>query len=138
MTALGTILRRFVSALCGVVVVAAPVSAQDRGELLYATHCGACHTAQMHWRASRSVTDWPSLKVEVHKWQVVASLGWTEDEVLDVARYLNDSIYHFDQTNGRLSSTRVCEELSSHPVKKQTMPCGAGSIPLTALRKEAL
>jgi mono/diheme cytochrome c family protein len=94
----------------GVAVVVTSASAQNRGELLYSTHCGACHTAQMHWRASRAVTDWTSLKAEVRKWQVVASLAWSEDDVLDVARYLNDSIYHFELMNSTSSSTRIYEE----------------------------
>jgi mono/diheme cytochrome c family protein len=93
--------------LCGIALLANPASAQGRGESLYSTHCAACHTAQMHWRINGAVKDWPSLKDEVRKWQVVASLAWTEDDVLDVARYLNDSIYHFEQTNERLSSTRA-------------------------------
>jgi hypothetical protein len=43
----------------------------------------------MQWRINGAVKDWTSLKDGVRKWQVVASLAWTED-VLDVARYLND------------------------------------------------
>ena len=133
MTALLSILCRS-TALCGVLMLATPASAQGRGEMLYAAHCSTCHTAQMHWRASRAVTDWASLKIEVRKWQVVASLAWTEDDVLDVARYLNDSIYHFDQTSGSLSSTWTCEERRSRPMKQQSMPCRAGSVVHTASR----
>jgi cytochrome c len=37
--------------------------AQSRGELLYSTHCVACHTAKIHWRDGRAATDcqvsWP-------------------------------------------------------------------------------
>lgn len=102
-------LNRWVAAIfCGTAVFLNPASAQGRGESLYSTHCSACHTAQMHWRVNGAVKDWAGLKVEVRKWQVVASLAWTEDDVLDVARYLNDSIYHFEQTQERLSSTRTC------------------------------
>jgi mono/diheme cytochrome c family protein len=79
----------------GIAVVANPATAQGRGELLYATHCSACHTVQLHWRASKAVTDWTSLRSEVRKWQGEAKLAWGEDDVLDVARYLNDNIYHF-------------------------------------------
>src|SRR3989344_5184781 len=52
-------------------------------------------TLQLHWRAGRAVTDWPSLRAEVRKWQGEARLAWGEEDILDVARYLNDSIYHF-------------------------------------------
>lgn len=78
-----------------IAVVANPAVAQGRGELLYATHCSACHTVQLHWRASKAVTDWTSLRSEVRKWQGEAKLAWGEDDVLEVARYLNDNIYHF-------------------------------------------
>jgi mono/diheme cytochrome c family protein len=104
MTEQHTLIRWVAGILCGIAVFVQPASAQGRGESLYSTHCGACHTAQMHWRANGAVKDWASLKGEVRKWQAVASLAWTEDEVLDVARYLNDNIYHFEQTDDRLSS----------------------------------
>lgn len=98
----GCLVSVFFSAL-----VASPAArAQDRGELLYSTHCGACHTTQMHWRAARSATDWPSLKAQVRRWQSVASLAWTDDDVLAVAHYLNNSIYHFEQTVERPVATR--------------------------------
>jgi hypothetical protein len=93
-------LRLLVFVACGWLAGGAPAWAQDRGEVLYAMHCGTCHRAEMHWRAKRAVTDWPSLQAEVRKWQVVVALAWSEDEVLDVARYLNDSIYHFELTSG--------------------------------------
>jgi hypothetical protein len=69
----------------------------------------ACHTAQMHWRANRAVTDWPSLRAEVRKWQIAASLAWSEDDVLDVARYLNDSVYHFELRLSTSPSTRIAK-----------------------------
>lgn len=81
--------------LLGAAVFATPAIAQDRGELLYSTHCGTCHAEQIHWRARRAVSDWTSLRAEVRKWQAMASLAWSEDDVLEVSRYLNDSIYRF-------------------------------------------
>jgi mono/diheme cytochrome c family protein len=102
-----TVARGLVGWLAGVwfgaAVLTGAAHAQGRGESLYATHCGTCHTEQMHWRARGAVKDWTSLKDEVRKWQVVASLGWTEDDVVDVARYLNDTIYHYEQFGERLT-----------------------------------
>jgi hypothetical protein len=83
---------------------APPAMAQSRGELLYTTHCIACHTAEMHWRDKRSATGWASLKVQVRRWQDAASLAWSDGDNLEVSRYLNDSIYHFEQTTDPLSS----------------------------------
>jgi len=67
----------------------------SRGELLYATHCRDCHSTQIHWRAKKLATNWPRLKAEVDRWQKSARLGWRDDEVTDVARYLNTRYYHF-------------------------------------------
>lgn len=83
---------------------AAPTAvARSMGELLYTTHCVACHTTEMHWRDNRSVSNWPSLKFQVRRWQDAASLGWSDGDVLAVSRYLNESIYHFEQTTDRVS-----------------------------------
>jgi len=70
-------------------------AAASRGELLYSTHCIACHTEKLHWRDQRQASDWASLKAQVRQWQANAMLGWTEDDVLAVTRHLNDTIYHY-------------------------------------------
>ena len=93
----------FVAVALGTLLASASAFAQSRGELLYVTHCGACHTSQIHWRAARAVTDWPSLVAQVRKWQDTATLGWTDADITDVARYLNDNTYHFEQTIGALT-----------------------------------
>ena len=82
----------------GVVALLAAFAAQaqSRGELLYSTHCIACHTTQMHWRDGRAATDWAGVVAQVGKWQKAGSLSWSEQDVLEVARYLNDTIYHFE------------------------------------------
>jgi mono/diheme cytochrome c family protein len=72
----------------------------SRGQLLYGNHCIACHTTQMHWRDKKLVTDWPSLKVQVRRWQGTAQLNWSEEDIDDVARFLNDTYY-------RLQGARV-------------------------------
>ena len=80
----------------------------SRGELLYSTHCIACHTTQMHWRDKKSAKDWPSLKAQVRRWQGAASLEWSEADVLEVTRYLNETIYRFEQkADPRLSEGRA-------------------------------
>jgi hypothetical protein len=70
-----------------------PASPQ-RGQLLYETHCVTCHTTQMHWREQRRVRDWESLEAQVRRWQGNASLDWSDEDIRQVARHLNDTIYH--------------------------------------------
>jgi mono/diheme cytochrome c family protein len=91
-------MRLLITVVACSLVAATPAMAQSRGELLYTTHCISCHTTEMHWREKRSASNWEGLKAQVRRWQDAASLAWTDRDILDVSRYLNDSIYHFEQT----------------------------------------
>ena len=84
----------------GMLVTAASAQAEPRGELLYSTHCIACHTAQVHWRDRKLATDWNGLVAQVRRWQATGMLGWSEDDILDVTRYLNDHYYRFASPSG--------------------------------------
>lgn len=88
--------------IVGASALAQPQQGQQaaRGELLYSTHCIACHTTQIHWRAKKRVVDWSSLKAEVRRWAGNAGLGWSADEVVEVTRYLNSTLYRFPTSAG--------------------------------------
>ena len=79
----------------------AQTSSPSRGQLLYTTHCVECHSTQMHWRAQRLARDWDSLKGQVRRFQGLARLDWSEDDVEAVARHLNDTIYRFPQPHAQ-------------------------------------
>jgi mono/diheme cytochrome c family protein len=83
--------------------------AAQRGELLYETHCITCHSAKMHWRDQRVVQDWPGLKAEVRRWQGAVSLAWNEDDIAEVARYLNQTVYHLETPTPPLPSPGPAE-----------------------------
>lgn len=72
-----------------------PLPDVTRGQLLYSTHCIACHSTQVHWRDKKLATDRASLQTEVRRWQKVIGLGWGEDDIEEVARYLNARYYHY-------------------------------------------
>ena len=76
-------------------------AAQTRGQLLYDTHCIKCHTSQIHWRAANAARDWTMLRAQVQRWQAQAGQSWSDDDVDEVVRYLNDTIYHFPAPRGR-------------------------------------
>lgn len=76
-----------------------PARAQSRGELLYDMNCIACHSEKMHWRSAKLVNDWASLEEQVRHWQQAASLGWSDEDVMEVARYLNERFYGFAPRN---------------------------------------
>jgi mono/diheme cytochrome c family protein len=77
---------------------------EQRGELLYSTHCIACHNSTIHWREQRLVTDWKSLKAQVNRWQSYTKLGWREQDIVDVALYLNIHYYNFMSPEQKLLS----------------------------------
>ncbi|KIF83445.1 hypothetical protein TSA66_02645 [Noviherbaspirillum autotrophicum] len=76
-------------------VEAATESQLARGELLYSTHCLACHTEQMHWRDRGLVTDMDSLLAQVRRWQNVSRARWSEADIEAVTQYLNSLYYKF-------------------------------------------
>jgi mono/diheme cytochrome c family protein len=78
---------------------ALPVRDATRGELLYSTHCIACHSSQVHWREKKLVTDWTSLQSQVRRWQEVSGLGWSNEDIAEVARYLNALHYRYPSPN---------------------------------------
>jgi mono/diheme cytochrome c family protein len=90
--------------------LAGPVFAQTRaavprGELLYSTHCIGCHNTQLHWRNGKAARNWASLKSEVERWQKTSGLGWGDEDVTDVARYLNARYYRYPESRVGAAST---------------------------------
>ncbi len=65
----------------------------QRGRLLYETQCGACHTAQAHWRDKHVVQSWSGLLAEVARWEHTAGQNWSAQDIGDVAAYLNRTYY---------------------------------------------
>ena len=93
--------KRLAFALClfwGMHAAAHAEHGEARGELLYATHCSACHTSKVHWREQKLATDWNSLKAQVRRWQASIGLDWSEEEITDVTNYLNAVHYGFPAT----------------------------------------
>lgn len=74
---------------------AEPAREASRSELLYSTHCIACHTERVHWREKKLATDWATLQAQVRRWQGNISLGWDDADITEVARYLNRLYYRY-------------------------------------------
>lgn len=108
---MATLLSRILllAAMAGIspMAFAQTAPAESRGQLLYSTHCISCHTSQVHWRDDKMAQDWNSLKAQVRRWQGNASLQWTEADITEVSRHLNDTIYHYPQTGDRISLGRT-------------------------------
>jgi mono/diheme cytochrome c family protein len=65
----------------------------QRGQLLYETHCIACHTTQAHWRDKHIVQSWADLLYQVTRMQANVGQEWGTSEIIDVAAYLNELFY---------------------------------------------
>ncbi len=92
-----------VTAVLGAVGAMAQAQTQvlpSRGELLYTTHCVTCHTTQLHWRSDKQATDWTGITVQVRRWQRASGLAWSDADVTEVSRYLNDTFYKYPPNEG--------------------------------------
>jgi mono/diheme cytochrome c family protein len=95
------ILLPILFALAALAPAHAQTTAPTRGALLYGTHCVECHTTQMHWREQRLARDFASLKGQVRRFQGVAGLAWSDEDIDAVARHLNDTVYRFPEPQAR-------------------------------------
>jgi len=93
----GTWILAVISVWLGSHAIAQPNRPVSRGELLYSTHCIACHTDQVHWRDNKLASDWASLNFQVRRWQQNAELKWSDEDIAEAARFLNANYYHFDE-----------------------------------------
>ncbi|MDR6536787.1 hypothetical protein [Variovorax soli] len=110
-----------------VLAPAAPALAESRGALLYSTHCIACHSEQMHWRQKKLVTDWASLKAQVRRWQAEAALDWSDDDVAEVARYLNEEFYRLPQATAPANQSGFASRWEREGARRVPGPAGPQS-----------
>ena len=75
-----------------------PVSAADieNGDELHFEHCTGCHDESVYGREQRSVRTLERLGLQVRYCKDSMGLVWFEEDVDDVAGFLNQNYYHFD------------------------------------------
>ena len=74
-------------------VVAPPGS---RGQQLYENHCMGCHESVVQIRSAPTARSYRDLQHRVAHWASYLKLPWSEEEVADVARYLDAAHYRFE------------------------------------------
>ena len=92
-----TLLHRGMAALalaCGVPMPALAVD-PDRGRQLHDESCIRCHDAAMYRRPDRLVKDFETLRERVRQCELSAELLWFDEDVEDVAAYLDRTFYRF-------------------------------------------
>lgn len=74
------------------------------GKAMVQKHCISCHAASfgtdgsgIYTREDRKVKTAKGLIGQIRNCNTNLGLKWFEDEELHVARYLNDTYYHFDK-----------------------------------------
>ena len=84
-----------ISAVLGFSPAVAAQEVFDRGQALYENHCRECHESWAHSRDGRHVTTLDGLRQRVAAWSIHSSLNWNQQEIDDVADYLNRHFYQF-------------------------------------------
>lgn len=80
-------------------VLAAPVSAQDelaQGKALHERHCTACHGTEVYTRPDRRMRSLDMLQSQIGRCTRAAGADLNEQEQAALARYLNETFYHFE------------------------------------------
>ena len=86
----------FSTAICILLFSSVPASADtERGRLLYENHCLGCHASTVHVRDQRKSRTPAEVRTWILRWSVEQKLNWSEDELADVYRHLNNRYYKF-------------------------------------------
>jgi hypothetical protein len=72
----------------------------QRGLLLYENFCHHCHISEIHYRVNSRVDSWGELVRVVDMWQADMKLGWSANDVQDVASWLDRAFYHLPDAPG--------------------------------------
>ena len=103
---------RFIAAALAAAALLPAHAQVERGRVLYETHCINCHTTGVHARDHREVENFQGLRQWVARWNVNLALGWGEEDILEVALYLNRRFYAFP------CPADVCRMVSSAPAAR--------------------
>jgi mono/diheme cytochrome c family protein len=83
----------------GIVLCAAslPSAAGDSGNAadLYRQHCVGCHGSEVYTRGDRKVASLEGLHRQVQRCELALGLKWFDEEIADMAAYLNEHYYRF-------------------------------------------
>ena len=79
----------------GSIAFAASAADADRGKLLYEARCDGCHDQSVHTRGRKAATDFDEVRNYVQRWNINLGGAWGEEEIMDVAIYLNGKFYFY-------------------------------------------
>lgn len=78
----------------------------QRGLMLYETQCTGCHDSLFHLTGPRKAQNYAEILVEISRWAEAIELEWTNEEIADVADYLNTKLYKYPCLDRMCSTTQ--------------------------------
>jgi hypothetical protein len=81
----------------GISLLAGTAAATDvaHGQQLQQKNCMGCHDNNIYTRKERKITSLDGLHKQIHRCDQSLGLTWFDEDVDDVAAYLNQNFYHF-------------------------------------------
>jgi mono/diheme cytochrome c family protein len=73
---------------------ALPAANLDNGKALVDANCTSCHDERLYTRPDRRVTTLDGLNKQVRRCELSLGLKWFDEDIDDVAAYLNQTYYH--------------------------------------------
>ena len=94
---MNTLSRYALTLLTAALATAGPAAAADlqAGKSLHAEHCMQCHDSSVYTREDRRINSMAGLKKQVQRCELSLGLQWFEDDIENVAHYLNETYYDF-------------------------------------------
>jgi cytochrome c553 len=81
--------------LLSAAAAASAANPENGKALMAAANCTKCHDERVYTRADRRVTTLDGLTKQVRRCEQSLGLKWFDEEIDDVAAYLNQTYYHF-------------------------------------------
>ena len=68
----------------------------ENGKSLHDENCLRCHDESKYLSKNRIIKNFQQLHERIRQCELMAELTWFDEEIDDVAAYLNNQFYHFD------------------------------------------
>lgn len=69
----------------------------EQAQTLYDANCTKCHGSEIYTRDPRMVASFDGLERQVQRCETALGLRWFDEEIKDVAAYLNHHFYKFER-----------------------------------------
>ena len=68
----------------------------ENGKSLHDENCLRCHDESKYTMKDRMIKNFQQLHERIKQCELMAELTWFDEEIDDIAAYLNDQFYHFN------------------------------------------